>query len=53
MIDYTHSRKREFGVWTTNVESIAKQYINWGVDYLTTDYYNFIKDVDDQPASFD
>lgn len=52
MIDYAHSKKRKFGVWTVDVKSIAKQYIKWKVDFITTDYYNFVDSLSDIPLAF-
>jgi glycerophosphoryl diester phosphodiesterase len=53
MINYAHKHNVKFGAWTVNIESIAKTLTSWGVDYITTDYYQFVKSLGDEPLSFD
>jgi glycerophosphoryl diester phosphodiesterase len=53
MIHYAHVHGVKFGAWTVNIESVAIKLISWGVDYITTDYYRFVKSINDEPPRFD
>lgn len=34
---FAHKNGCEIGVWTVNDDAAAKKYLEWGVDYITTD----------------
>jgi glycerophosphoryl diester phosphodiesterase len=53
MVQYTHEQGQKIGIWTINTESAAQKYNAWKVDYLTTDYYDFVSKESDIPSSFD
>ena len=43
LIETSHSKGYQVNVWTVNDQELVDKYINWGVDYITTDYIYDIK----------
>jgi glycerophosphoryl diester phosphodiesterase len=51
MIDYTHANGRKFAIWTVDIQSHANDYMRWGVDYITTDYWKLVNSINDLPPA--
>jgi glycerophosphoryl diester phosphodiesterase len=51
MIDYAHTYNRKFGIWTVDIQSHANDYVKWGADFITTDYYKLVDNISQIPPA--